>query len=282
MFLKYTNKIQILFYPMAPLDLPNMDGYTSTTNLTDAFVTICMDSSSIGKTQVVLDNLNPEWNETYRVDVCHRIDEVIFEVLDQDSVSNEKCGSAKFKARELIDGVKREDSDGYPIRSRIHKHDRGRLFLSIQFISQSDIQKGSYDIEGYFPIRKNCRVTLYQDAHVPETMPQFKTMDPPHQPACCYKDMYSAIRNAEQVICITGWSVWTELKFFRGTDTSIEKRTLGQILVDKANRGVKVYVMVWDEATTGKNNVLESVVTMGTHDEETFDYFKNTGLKSTG
>ena len=82
---------------------------------------------------------------------------------------------------------------------------------------------------------------------------------------------------AEQLICITGWSVWTDLKLFRGENQTIDPRTLGQILVDKANRGVNVYVMVWDEATTGKNNVLESVVTMGTHDEDTFRYFENTG-----
>ena len=251
-------------------------------NLTDGFVDVCLDNTSIAKTFTVLDCLNPEWNENYRFDVCHsRVEEVVFKVYDEDSLTVEKCGSVKFKANELIDGVEQTDEDGYPIRSRVHRHDRGRLFLSIQFIPISEIQKLPYEIDGYFSVRQNCRVTLYQDAHVPENghgdMSQKSTN---MQTLCrnsCWRDVHSAITEAEQLICITGWSVWTDLKLFRGEDQSIDQRTLGQILVDKANRGVKVYVMVWDEATTGKNNVLESVVTMGTHDEETFQFFENTG-----
>ena len=41
------------------------------------------------------------------------------------------------------------------------------------------------------------------------------------------------------------------LYLFRGVDKSIDQRTLGEILVDKANRGVNVYVMVWSEKTSG-------------------------------
>jgi hypothetical protein len=38
---------------------------------------------------------------------------------------------------------------------------------------------------------------------------------------------------------------------FRGADSAIDPRTLGEILLDKANRGVSVYVMVWSEKTSG-------------------------------
>ena len=96
-------------------------------------------------------------------------------------------------------------------------------------------------------------------------------------PKSCWRDVYDTIMEAEQLICITGWSVWHELKLFRGDDEQIDKRTLGQILVNKANMGTKVFVMVWDEATTGQGNVLSKVVTMGTHDEETYNFFKDTG-----
>ena len=118
-------------------------------------------------------------------------------------------------------------------------------------------------------------MTLYQDAHVPTGMTQFEGM---HQPACCWNDVYDALMSAQQLICITGWSVWTELQLFRGPNAR-DKRTLGQILKDKAKEGVRVHVMVWDEATTGKNqmNPLEMVASMGTHDEETYSYFKDSG-----
>ena len=67
------------------------------------------------------------------------------------------------------------------------------------------------------------------------------------------------------------WSVWTKLKLFRGEDSKTDERSLGEILVDKANRGVKVCVMVWDEA-----DAAQKFVGMGTHDEETYNYFQTT------
>ena len=268
--------IPLLF--RGPSGLPNLDGKLgNTTNLTDAFVDVCMDSLSVGKTQVIMDNLNPEWNESYSVDVCHYVEEVIFTVYDQDNVTNDKCGRVTFKAKELEDGIKMEALDGYPLSTRMHS-ERGRLFLSIQFISHSELQKASYDFEGYFPIRKNCRVTLYQDAHVPATLPQFKSMDPEHQPACCWKDIYHTIINSKQLICITGWSVWTDLKLLRGKDSSADDKTLGELLIQKAEEGIKVYVMVWDEATTGGTTGVLVGDLMGTHDEDTNAFFKNTGI----
>jgi hypothetical protein len=39
--------------------------------------------------------------------------------------------------------------------------------------------------------------------------------------------------------------VWDKLRLFRGTDLSIDARTLGELLLEKANSGVEVYVMVW-------------------------------------
>ena len=74
------------------------------------------------------------------------------------------------------------------------------------------------------------------------------------------------------MICITGWSVWTELELFRGEDKQIYDGTLGQLLCKKADQGVKVKVMVWSEYTSG--SVKEKGV-MGTHDMATYKYFKD-------
>ena len=74
---------------------------------------------------------------------------------------------------------------------------------------------------------------------------------------------------------LTGWSVWHQLRLLRGEELAAcqDQRTLGEILVDKANRGVKVYVMVWSEKTS---NNLKEIGVMGTHDMETYNYFKST------
>ena len=51
-------------------------------------------------------------------------------------------------------------------------------------------------------------------------------------------------------------------------------QTLGDILVQKADAGVAVYVMVWSEKTSG--DVIGEKGVMGTHDMETFNFFKST------
>ena len=51
-------------------------------------------------------------------------------------------------------------------------------------------------------------------------------------------------------------------------------QTLGDILVQKADVGVAVYVMVWSEKTSG--DVIGEKGVMGTHDMETFNFFKST------
>ena len=49
------------------------------------------------------------------------------------------------------------------------------------------------------------------------------------------------------MICVSGWSVWDKLQLLRGTDLSIDARTLGELLLARANEGVEVNVMVWYE-----------------------------------
>ena len=50
-------------------------------------------------------------------------------------------------------------------------------------------------------------------------------------------------QGAQKLICITGWAVWDKLLLLRGEDLAIDNRTLGEILIDKAeNQGVQVSV----------------------------------------
>ena len=45
----------------------------------------------------------------------------------------------------------------------------------------------TYEVNCYFPMRTNCRVKLYQDAHVPPNLPQFLNM---HLPPGETKEVY--------------------------------------------------------------------------------------------
>ncbi len=149
--------------------------------------------------------------------------------------------------------------------------------MVFQFISKASVER-TYEVPSYFPMQRNCNVTLYQNAHVPKNMPVFENLIGPdgnrYDAASCWHDLYHCLMAAENIICITGWAVWDKLQLFRGSDLNVDNRTLGEILIEKANQGVQVYVLVWSEKTSG--DVIGEKGMMGTHDMETYKRFKNT------
>lgn len=127
-------------------------------------------------------------------------------------------------------------------------------------------------------MHRGCSVTLYQDAHCPADLPWLNMVRGPHDmpPSVhsCWRDLYFALDAAQHIICITGWAVWTKLRLFRGVEAhDIYDGTLGELLCRKADEGVQVKVMVWSEKTSGE--VLGDQGMMGTHDMETYKYFKD-------
>ena len=54
---------------------------------------------------------------------------------------------------------------------------------------------------------------------------------------------------------------------------------VGELLKEKAEEGVKVLMLVWDELASGK---ICDAGLMGTHDEETRAYFEGKAMKSSG
>ena len=168
----------------------------------------------------------------------------------------------------------------FPIMNKKNKG-KGQLKLYVQFISKnSSIQQG-YEVDCYFSMQQNCLVTLYQDAHCSQTEPmsQFQSMPFPHTPPSCWKDIYNAFMEARHFICITGWSVWHKLQLLRGENSSLDQRTIGDILADKANQGVNVYIMIWEEPGNtpliGETG-LTGAGLAGTNDEATYNFFKPT------
>lgn len=91
--------------------------------------------------------------------------------------------------------------------------------------------------------------------------------------------MFDAISNAKHLIYITGWSVYTKITLIR--DPNRQKPggnvTLGELLKQKADDGVNVLMLVWDDRTSVKE--LKKDGLMATHDQETKDYFQNTNVR---
>ena len=68
-------------------NLPNMDkglkGLWDAKDVTDAYVAVKLDKTKIHETKVIDDDLNPEWQEKFSVDVCHFANHLIFNVKDK-------------------------------------------------------------------------------------------------------------------------------------------------------------------------------------------------------
>ena len=233
-------------------NLPDMDSWIAKLvdkrNVTDAYVDVSIGKAKIIKTSVIDNDLNPVWNESYRIEACHFASHLTFAVKDKDHAYSEYIGSVEISSSALLSGEIKEG--WFPIyKSNKQPYPEAKLHIRMEFVPRNTLMP-TYEVDCYFPMRKNCLVTLYQDAHALDIqqMPHFNMMNPPHQPRSCWKDLYYAFVEAKHIICITGWSVWPMLQLFRGVDQAIDERTLGQLLIDKSNEGVKVYVMIWDES----------------------------------
>ncbi|CAK9170406.1 unnamed protein product [Ilex paraguariensis] len=99
---------------------------------------------------------------------------------------------------------------------------------------------------------------------------------PRYEPRRCWEDIFDAISNAKHLIYITGWSIYTKISLVR--DPTMPKPggeiILGELLKNKADKGVNVLMLVWDDRTSVE--ALKKDGLMATDDKETGDYFQNT------
>ena len=96
----------------------------------------------------------------------------------------------------------------------------------------------------------------------------------PYEPTRAWRDLFNAINNAQKFIYITGWSVFTDIQLVRGDEDPDGESNVGELLKKKADEGVRVLMMVWNEKTS--NNLMEGQ--MGTHDEDTRMFFEDTNV----
>ncbi len=78
---------------------------------------------------VILNNLNPQWNEDYRLEVCHFGEALVFEVRDKDHAYAEFIGSVEISTQALLNGEIKEG--WFPIKKKSGSH-RGQLNLRVQ------------------------------------------------------------------------------------------------------------------------------------------------------
>ncbi|XP_073292022.1 phospholipase D alpha 1 [Primulina huaijiensis] len=254
------------------------------------YATVDLEKARVGRTRIIENEpKNPRWDESFHIYCAHMASNVIFTVKDDNPIGATLIGRAYVPVRELIEGeevdrwveILDEEKNPIPEGSKIH--------VRLQFFDVTRDRNWARGVKSsrypgvpytFYTQRTGCRVSLYQDAHIPDKfIPKIPlsggTYYEPHR---CWEDVFDAITNAKHLIYITGWSVYTEIALIR--DSRREKPggnvTLGELLKKKASEGVKVLMLVWDDRTSV--GLLKKDGLMATHDEETEQFFQGTDV----
>ncbi|EXB88210.1 Phospholipase D alpha 1 [Morus notabilis] len=249
------------------------------------YATVDLDKARVARTRVVDKNPSrPVWNEKFYIYCAHLTSDVIFTVKNDELVGATLLGRAYLPVEAIIYGqeVDRQvsilDEGRDPIGSKIR--------VTVQYIRATEESNRSLGTQykgvprTFFNQRQGCRVTLYQDAHVPAGFePQiYLSGGQLYEPQRCWEDIFDAIINAKNFIYITGWSVYTQITLIRDPERrkAGDDITLGELLRKKADEGVTVLLLVWDDRTSVEEFKKDGL--MATHDQEIGEYFRNTNV----
>lgn len=227
----------------------------------DPYVSISVTGAVVGRTYVISNNENPVWMQHFNVPVAHHAAEVHFLVKDSDVVGSQMIGVVAIPVEQIYSGARIEGA--YPILSSNGKPCKpgAVLKISIQYTPMEKLSIYHHgvgagpDYQGvpgtYFPLRKGGKVTLYQDAHVPDGSLPNLMLDygKPYVHGKCWSDIFDAIRQATRLVYITGWSVWHLVRLVRDAGKPFDI-SLGELLRSKSQEGVRVLLLVWDDPTS--------------------------------
>ncbi|KAJ4750190.1 Phospholipase D [Rhynchospora pubera] len=252
------------------------------------YATVDLEKARVGRTRMITNEpVNPRWYESFHIYCAHSAADVIFTVKFDNPIGASLIGRAYLPVSDLLDGEEIDrwleicDENREPLSSGAKIHVKLQYFDVTKDRNWArGVRSGKYPGVPYtfFSQRQGCKVTLYQDAHVPDNfipkIPLANGSD--YEPHRCWEDIFDAISNAQHLIYITGWSVYTEITLIR--DSRRQKPggdiTLGELLKKKASEGVRVLMLVWDDRTSV--GLLKKDGLMATHDEDTSNFFKGT------
>ncbi|CAL5229046.1 g12295 [Coccomyxa viridis] len=249
----------------------------------NAYVVVSIGDSRRARSSIKTDT-NPQWDEKFSILVADQSDLVWLTLKDADTIGAPSMGVVSFPAQKLVDG---EVFDGwFDVLDLVSKPVKGcsiRATISFRSVYKDPTYDSATHINGvpdtYLPVREGCRVTMYNDAHQDPSTPPVDLPDGrSFQVRGAWCDIYEAICNAKHMIYITGWSVYDKITLVRDPSKPMlpsQWPTLGELLIRKADEGVRVLLLVWDDATSINNPLLKGGLMM-THDEETRDFFAKT------
>lgn len=266
-------------------DLPDTDSafWKSSKNVTDAFARVRLFPFGVklAETKVVYNSLFPVWNEEFHVLACHDADYIRVDVLDFDNYfsGGDHVGYVNIPVQRLLE--EGQVFDWFDLQCNEDGEGEGAINISVRFNNKCDDKHEKFLSEkNYYDIRHHNKMVLYQDADTPQ-LDIFQGVSNPdgsdYVTTRCWRDTYDLIENAEKLIYIVGWSVDTSKSLLRGEeDPDGSLSNIGQLLIRKAEEGVRVLVMIWNDRSSG---ALSRGGQMGTHDEITEEFFSDTPVQ---
>ncbi|KAL3632948.1 Phospholipase D alpha 4 [Castilleja foliolosa] len=247
-----------------------------------AYVNIKIDNKKVAKTTHEQDRV---WNQTFQILCAHPPDTKITITLKR---KRSVLGKIDIEARKLL-GDSSLISGIFSMTKTNGKPNKTLKLQLVVWFKPADCETGwdkALEIGGgyrglknsSFPMRSNCGVTLYQDAHHCSTFkPPFELCGAPRK---LWEDVYNAIDGAKHLVYIAGWSFNPQMALVRDPETDIPLARgvkLGDLLKRKADEGVSVNILLWDDETSLP--LIRNKGVMKTHDEDTLSYFKHTKVK---
>ncbi|XVF74425.1 hypothetical protein PTKIN_Ptkin13bG0109500 [Pterospermum kingtungense] len=241
------------------------------------YVTIKLENKKVAKTSHERDRV---WNQTFQILCAHPPDSTITITMKT------KCsflGKFSIQARQLLTEASLINGF-FPLQMENGKTNRELELRFMLWFKPAEFEPTwekviKYGFQGLrnatFPQRSNCHVTLYQDTHhISAFQPPISLCGTPRR---LWEDVYKAIEGAKHLIYIAGWSFNPKMALVRDPKTSIPHARgveLGELLKRKAEEGVAVRIMLWNDETSLP--LIKNKGVMRTHDEDAFAYFRHT------
>ncbi|KAL6845379.1 hypothetical protein ACP4OV_024874 [Aristida adscensionis] len=153
---------------------------------------------------------------------------VIFNIKIDNNIGASLIGRAFLPVQELLDG---QEVDKWLEVYNDKREPIGdsKIHVKLQYVDVSMDRNWARGVRStkypgvpytFFSQRQGCKVTLYQDAHVPDNfIPEIPLADGKnYEPNKCWEDIFDAINNAQHLIYIAGWSVYTKITLVRGNN----------------------------------------------------------------
>ncbi|CAN6195969.1 unnamed protein product [Urochloa humidicola] len=259
------------------------------------YVDVDVGTARVARTrEVEFHPTTPSWNQSFRLHCAYPAAAVTFTVKNQHLIGAGVLGAASVPAARLASGPVECWLD---LRGGEHGHvtHTPSLRVRLHFLAVERDPSWCAGVRlpwfagvkpAFFPERTGCRVTLYQNAHLSAAFDPGVHLDAggrdaaSYRPARLWEDLYAAIRDARRFVYVVGWSVNTAITLVRDPSRMIpgaEGVTLGELLKRKADEGVTVLVMPWQDNTSV--SFLGNAGLMKTHDEETRRFFEGTNVR---